>query len=230
MINPDFIKPADDNLYKYIVIIGLAMLLVSPLINGNIKDAHLKVIELDTETIKAEEITKLAISKTYEGMYDFNGNPIKSIDRLEEVLSLSENEFANIRQEISQLKGKNDPRYFDIVARVSKLGMIFGLSSSKDIFSADYKDKLIEIENRMTSLIEENQVLKMHLLDLQGQSKKLDVEFAYLQRQQRIDLVSRLFGLIIMLIGIYLWYIKIQKYDDKKTASIVRYNTRMKKR
>mgnify|MGYP001806261587 CR=1 FL=1 len=220
MIGSDFFGNQDSNLYKYIIIIGLSLFLLYPLINKDLTDNKIKMIELEYEVkIEQNKLEKYG-ERILSTLHNFDGKEIKTYEELNKITVEMNKEIQVIQSvNIHQYK-KGSKQYEEIEDRIVKIFNVMQIKYTGNLGDEEVKRSLEIYRNRISELRIDLEKLKERSSELQNNIEKNKEEKRYINKQILLGTISRVIGVILIIIGIYYWYNKIQKYYNKYYSNI----------
>jgi len=245
----EYFNQNNDNLYKYIIIIGLSLLLIPQLNNANLINNLVKQVEFKHEIQKSKDKLDLyentankfynevittaeifnATIKNYiieRNLYLPNGKQVETIEELniyldesEMLLNKLENALenkANI-QELSRLL-KDIQHFFGSTGDIEDFENYL-LKEQKRIAEMDEyikksEEELLVLEKRSQELKEELKKINQENIDMYYEIEKIELEGRFYKHEKNINDFLRIIGGLMIISGVFLWYIKIQRYHD----------------
>jgi hypothetical protein len=196
--------PPTDNLYKFLAISGLLLIVVSFIPNYfNFQLWEQKVDYLRQQKVFIAEIEKF--NKDYEALNknlnNLNQKYGESTDTYKVIFELQE----NLDKELKERNYQKAKELYEVYLSnkqiiLEKKKVIDELKANIDNDSKEIKNKEIEIETKKAELDKTKDLIELY-----------DEEIA------RLKLMSYLLfilGIITAFIGFYFWYSKIQKFND----------------
>jgi hypothetical protein len=238
-----------DNLYKYVIIIGLSLLLISPMLNNNRMDAILKQIDVENAMRKSietiDEQTKIVSEMRDENqkkseshtkniqeiikkmnIYNLDGSQIETPEELLEFYIYLER---IIKELYNDINNNGDSKIIE--EKINKLLSLLGstknledaiknldeleiqLNNINNIL-AEWNKELAEISLSLDKIKAEGKRLKDESLKLNIELEKIAIQRKHYENENIINNIFRIIGAIMVIIGIFFWYINIQRYID----------------
>jgi len=250
-MNKDIFSINGENLYKYIVIIGLSLLLFAPLLNNNRIDNMLSQIEIEKEiqqkkqiiveqqdilekiNIEIQSINEYFTISPWEAITDLNlfnldGSKIETLDQfhfitnyLIKILSELNNYSDYIIDKVTFEKNIIDlniitgdfVEYKNISEIIIKMEKVF-----EKIFSsyAEANSVFSEINDKLDRSNEVLSIIKNRHIEIAFEIEKYHLLKKLYDRENIYNNILKTVGIIMLVSGIILWYIRIQKYIDSE--------------
>jgi hypothetical protein len=251
------LPPASENLYKFIVIIGLSLFLV-PSLNttnlvsimskrseigrnlnniGNEINQKFELLALIENEIKLnnEEINN-GINNIIKNMnYSFpNGEQVLSINDLENFIKIVIKLINEIIEDdnngidINLIENKlyklnimfgNTDKYENILQNVNnilqKINDTKIIIDNTDVFILQKTDELNTINLKILNEKSEAARISIEVKNLTSEVERIKIEYRLYSTEKFIYDFSRIIGVLLVVFGSVLWYLKIQKYIDK---------------
>jgi len=204
---------SDDNLYKYLIIIGLSLFLIYPIINNDLKEKHLKIIEISYDLKKEEKNVKYLQTKLISEIKNFDGKDIYTLDDVEKIIISSKEILDLLPQDIKHIN-KESKEYESIEESIRKICIAFQIKFKGEIFNEDFFNQLDIVEEKFINLEKEYLEVGNRLDQIDLDFKKVELEIEYINQQKKTETIIKIIGILLIIIGIINWYIKIQRYND----------------
>jgi len=222
-----FLPPSnDENLYKYLIIIGLSLFLLYPIINNDLKEKHLKLIEISYDLQKEENNIHYLQNKLISEIKNFDGKDIYTLDDVEKILDGSK-EMINLLPKDIKHVDKNSQEYKSAEESIKKICKAFQIQITGEIYDEDFFLQLDKGEEKFKKLESEYLEIGNKLTQTNLDFDKVKIEIFYINQQRIIEIIIRIVGILLIITGIFFWYTKIQKFNDiitKKTKISRRIN------
>jgi hypothetical protein len=245
-MHKDLLNNNDDNLYKYLVIIGLSLLLLVPIVNGSKTELLMKQMDnefLINNLIKKnnEQISKNDdFQKKLSGYQELLDKEIT--DKISElnIYNLSGKKIDNIAELIDIYSYSIDiieKNILDNNVIMNTLFQIYGYVGSIEGFQEkldslllrekeigklidEWKTKIASLTDEINMYTEENTRFFAEADRLIHEKEKIELQKSHILVEDNYILFSRIIGIAMVILGFILWYLKIQRYRDIEYSNL----------
>ncbi len=207
-----------DNLYKFLAILGVALLISPSFFEKDWQNVELDAIDV-RKSIAERDPQVSELEAQIENINAEREEIAKSIRKREAAVGslydAVEKRVVEIRKELELLSHTPEPSREKVMALVEQLKSVNMNSEMPGPTYSEMDKQLAALQNRQNEIDRKLRTEDSLLQQKRFEMMKWDTKAKFLEREYFWDLLSRTIGASMTIAGFLLWYGKVQKYVDR---------------
>jgi hypothetical protein len=214
-MNAEITAINSNNLYKFMTILGVILFLSPSFLSKDLMNIELDIVEnkkqMELLQKKADNIDKRQQEKQ------------KEVQAIDEIIKESSSHISSIGKAVDYLSTVEDNIIKNgVISQETKLkflkiidNLAININDEKTVLNntSIVLDALKLETDNLSKEIDDSEIIN---INIKYELEKVKIKLDNYNYEFTIDTISRVVGALLFILGVFLWYYKIQIYDDKE--------------